>query len=105
MSTESGVHVSRPSEPSAADSVTHVAVVHGPSEVYFVVAGDSRREMLCQLAARLDRDAHIQLWEEDAERFRSLFASGRIEDAVDSYFSTVGTRWDPARLSVHVVPR
>lgn len=105
MSTKYGVHAFSASERSASGSITHIAVVHGPSEVYFVVAGESREEMLRRLAARLDREAHIQLWKEDAERFKSLFASGQIEEAVDSYFSEVGSRWDPARLSVHLVPR
>lgn len=105
MSTWPAVRAVAAGEENAAGTLAHVAVVHGPSDVYFVVVGDSREEMLRRLAARLDREAHIQLWREDAERFKDLVTSGRIEEAVDSYFATVGGRWDPARLSVHVVRR
>lgn len=105
MSAKSVVDAVAAGEWSAPGPIAHIAVVHGPSEVYFVVAGDSREEMLSRLATRLETDAHIQLWKEDADRFRSLVDRGQIARAVDSYFSTVGSRWDPARLSLHVVPR
>lgn len=100
MTSNSGVETGKQ---RASGSVVHVAVVHGPSQVYFIVAGDSREEMLCRLAARLEAEVTIQLWKEDSERFKNHLARGQIEEAVDFYFSTVGRRWDSAWLSMHVL--
>lgn len=91
-------------EAQGAGPPLHIAVVHGPEEVYLVAAAPSREAVLRELCRRLAEEAHMQLWKEDAVRFRALMDRAGPEDAVDFYFSRVGQRWDPARLSLHIVP-
>lgn len=81
----------------------HVGVVHGPEGVYFVTAAPSREAMFATLGHRLVEEVHMQLWDEDAARFRALLDAGELEAAVGFYFSQVGQRWDPARLSLHTI--
>jgi hypothetical protein len=88
---------------AAARGTLHVAVVHGPGEIRFVAAGFSREAMLERLAANLLEEVGLQLWEEEADRFRALVEEGRTSEAVEYYFSRVGERWDPQRVSIHSV--
>jgi hypothetical protein len=92
-------------EAPGAGPALHIAVVHGPEEVYLVAAASSREAVLRELCRQLAEEAHMQLWEEDAARFRALMERRGPDEAVDFYFSRVGQRWDPARLSLHVVPQ
>lgn len=79
----------------------HVAVVHSPTEIHFIVGGSSEDEVYAQLTRQLLDEVDLQLWETEAAVFRELISFGRHREAVGHYFSTVGERWDPQRLSLH----
>jgi len=81
----------------------HVAVVHGRDEVHFVVAGRSRGALHRALAERLEADVDLQLWEEDAARFRVLLRAGDAAGAVEFYARHVGERWDLDRIRIETV--
>jgi hypothetical protein len=81
----------------------HLAVVHGPHEVYSVMAARDRDALLRRLAHRLRDDVELQLFPQDADRFRALVDEARFETAVRFYFERVGRKWDPARLKLETV--
>lgn len=88
---------------NGSDRTIYVAVVHGWMEVHLVVAAGTRQELIDQLAGHLAEKVEVQLWEEKAQHFESLRSQGRVEEAVELYFSEVGDRWDSAFLSIHRV--
>jgi len=81
----------------------HVAVVHGRDEVHFIVAGRSRGALHGALAERLEEDVDLQLWQEDAARFRVLLRAGDAAGAVELYARRVGERWDQDRIRIEKV--
>jgi len=81
----------------------HLAVVHGADDVHLVVAGPSRETLLERLARALEGEVDVQLWDEEATRFRALLEAGDAAGAVEHYFRKVGERWDPAHLRIETV--
>lgn len=88
---------------SGGPTLVHLAVIHGPDEIYDLVAARNREAMVARLAERLQEDADLQLFRPDADRFRALIEEGRHEEAVEMYFARVGRKWDPVRLRVEAV--
>jgi len=76
----------------------HLAVIHGPNEVYGVVAARDRESLLLRLAHRLEEDVELQLFQPESDRFRNLVEEGRFGEAVRVYSERVGEKWDPVRL-------
>jgi hypothetical protein len=89
--------------PSGGRTLVHLAVIHGPDEIYGLVAARNREAMVARLAERLQEDADLQLFQSDADRFRALIEEGRHEEAIETYFARVGEKWDPVRLRVEAV--
>jgi hypothetical protein len=89
--------------PSGGRPRVHLAVIHGPGEIYGVVAAPDREAMVARLSERLQEDADLQLFRSDADRFRTLVEEGRHEEAVQMYFARAGKKWDPVRLQIEAV--
>lgn len=86
-----------------SDHPLHVAVVHSVNGVRLVTAATSRVALAERLADYVRQHAGNQLWPRDARRLRRLLAAGRLDAAIETYFGSVGERWDEERLVIETV--
>lgn len=78
--------------------VLRVAIVASAGDVLFAAAASSERGLAQQVAGYVCDRAPITLWPADAQRVDRLLSDGRTEEAIATYFGTVGSRWDREQL-------
>lgn len=91
------------SRQQSTDRTLFVGVVHGVDGVRLIVAADSRRELVTQLAEYAREHGDHALRPDHARHLRGLLARGELEAAVELYFALVGKRWDEEWLVTAVV--
>jgi hypothetical protein len=87
----------------ATDRTLFVGVVHSVDGVRLIVAADTRRTLVEELAEYVREHGDHALRPHHARHVRGLLARGELEAAVEAYFALVGTRWDEEWLVTAVV--
>jgi len=87
----------------AGGSILHVAAVYAADGIRLLVAAATPAALTGRIAEHVARHASHQLRSTVARRVRALLAAGRLEDAIDLYFSRVGERWDREYLQIECV--
>ena len=81
----------------------HVATVLCASEVRLVTAATSRQALERNIADHVRKNARHQLPPKAADKVYRLLESNRFGRAIETYFASVGERWDEERLVIKAV--
>ena len=90
--------------PILVEQTIHVAIVQDAGGVLFVATGVDRANVSAALVAYLDERCLETLWPADANEVRDLVRAQMYVAAIETYFASVGQRWDPELLSITSVP-
>jgi hypothetical protein len=78
----------------------YVAIVHSPDAIRFTAVATSEDELIEPLARFVRSQAAERLWPDDALAVERRAASGDLKGAIQTYFESVGSRWDPEILHI-----
>ena len=89
---------------NVAAPTSYVAIVHDAESVLFVAIGVDRAAVSAAMATYLNERCLETLWPADASEVRDLVRAQMYVAAIETYFASVGRRWDPEFLSITSVP-